>query len=439
MRTIKKGATSQSVYFELMDSTSTTGGRKTGLAFNTAGLTAYYARSQAAAAAIALVTLASAGAAWSSGGFVEVDATNMPGLYRLDLPNAALAAGAETVVITLRGASGMVQASLAIQLVDNLAADVYARLGAPAGPSIAADIATVAGYLDTEVAAIKAKTDNLPSDPADASDIAASFSAVSGTLATIAGYIDTEVAAIKAKTDQFAFTGGRVDASVGAMATNVLTASALAADAVAELADGVWDEAISGHLAAGSTGNALNAAGSAGDPWSTPLPGAYGAGTAGKIIGDRLDAAVSSRMASFTYSAPLDAAATRAAIGLAAANLDVQLGAIAGYIDTEIGGLQSMATAIKAKTDNLPAAPAASSDIPSANANADALLDRASGVEAGWTLRQALRIMLSVLAGKASGLATATAHYRDMADSKDRIVASVDESGNRTAVTRDAS
>lgn len=65
----------------------------------------------------------------------------------------------------------------------------------------AANLATVAGYIDTEVAAIKAKTDNLPSDPADASDIAASFSTVNSTLSTIAGYLDTEVAAIKAKTD----------------------------------------------------------------------------------------------------------------------------------------------------------------------------------------------------------------------------------------------
>lgn len=65
----------------------------------------------------------------------------------------------------------------------------------------AANLATVAGYVDTEVAAIKAKTDNLPSDPADASDIATSFSTVNSTLAAIAGYIDTEVAAIKAKTD----------------------------------------------------------------------------------------------------------------------------------------------------------------------------------------------------------------------------------------------
>jgi hypothetical protein len=63
---------------------------------------------------------------------------------------------------------------------------------------------TLAGYVDIEVAAIKAKTDNLPSDPADASDIATSFGTVNSTLSTIASYVDTEVAAIKAKTDLIA-------------------------------------------------------------------------------------------------------------------------------------------------------------------------------------------------------------------------------------------
>lgn len=70
---------------------------------------------------------------------------------------------------------------------------------------------------------------------------------------------------------------------------------------------------------------------------------------------------------------------------------------------------------------------------------ADALLDRTAGVETSWTVRQALRIILAVLAGKASGLGTTTAVFRDMADSKDRISATVDSSGNRSAVTRDAS
>ena len=54
------------------------------------------------------------------------------------------------------------------------------------------------------------------------------------------------------------------------------------------IADQVWDEVLSGHLTAGSTGYALNAAGSAGDPWSTVLPGAYSAGTAGHIVGTAL-------------------------------------------------------------------------------------------------------------------------------------------------------
>lgn len=95
---------------------------------------------------------------------------------------------------------------------DNLPAD-------PADDSdIDAQLATIAGYLDTEVAAIltdtnelqtdlvdggrldllidaiKAKTDNLPADPADDSDIDAQ-------LATIAGYLDTEIAAILAAVD----------------------------------------------------------------------------------------------------------------------------------------------------------------------------------------------------------------------------------------------
>lgn len=64
---------------------------------------------------------------------------------------------------------------------------------------------------------------------------------------------------------------------------------------VGAIADQVWDEALSGHLGAGTTGTALNAAGSAGDPWSTSLPGAYGAGSAGKIIGDNINATISSR------------------------------------------------------------------------------------------------------------------------------------------------
>jgi hypothetical protein len=65
----------------------------------------------------------------------------------------------------------------------------------------------IASYIDTEVSAIKAKTDNLPTDPADASDIAASFTTVNTKLDTIDDFVDTEIGAIKAKTDQLIFDG----------------------------------------------------------------------------------------------------------------------------------------------------------------------------------------------------------------------------------------
>lgn len=115
-RIIAKGAVDQSIYVEVLDSTSTTGGRKTGLAYNTASLTAYYVRNGGSATSITLATLAAANSAHSDGGFKEVDSTNMPGVYRLDLPDAAVASGADSVVITLRGATGMVQVSAEIQL-----------------------------------------------------------------------------------------------------------------------------------------------------------------------------------------------------------------------------------------------------------------------------------------------------------------------------------
>jgi len=54
----------------------------------------------------------------------------------------------------------------------------------------------------------------------------------------------------------------------------------------ADVAAAVWDEAIAGHLSAGSTGAALNSSGSGADPWDDSLPGAYSAGTAGYIIGN---------------------------------------------------------------------------------------------------------------------------------------------------------
>jgi hypothetical protein len=50
---------------------------------------------------------------------------------------------------------------------------------------------------------------------------------------------------------------GQVDTRTVAMASNVVTAAALATDAREEIADAIWDEAGAGHIATGTTGNYL--------------------------------------------------------------------------------------------------------------------------------------------------------------------------------------
>lgn len=66
-----------------------------------------------------------------------------------------------------------------------------------------------------------------------------------------------------------------------------------------------------------------------------------------------------------------------------------------------------------------------------------ALLTTTDGVETNWTVRDALRVMLSVLAGKVSGAGTGTEVFRSVTDTDNRVTATVDTSGNRTSVTYD--
>jgi hypothetical protein len=104
--TIAPGSASQSIELYL---------GATGLTASTAGLSARYNRTRTASVSIPLVARTIA-QAWTAGGFAEVDATNMPGVYRLDLPDAALAAGADDVTIVVRGASGTNGAVMTVKL-----------------------------------------------------------------------------------------------------------------------------------------------------------------------------------------------------------------------------------------------------------------------------------------------------------------------------------
>ncbi len=201
----------------------------------------------------------------------------------------------------------------------------------------ATDLGTGAGLTSlasaSDQAAIKAKTDNLPSDPADASDIAAAFGTVNSNLSTIAGYIDTEVAAIKTVTDK--------------------------------LDDTLEDQ---GGGTYGFTEAALQEA-----------PTGSGSGATAEEVWEYADRTL-------TANPGLDAAGVRSAVGLDSADLDTQLGAI------------------KAKTDNLPASPAATSDIPAGDIAAiRAKTDQLTFSQAGQVDANVQRINDVEIVGDGSG------------------------------------
>ena len=104
--TIAPGSTSQSIELYL---------GVTGLTASTAGLSAYYNRTRSADVQINLQAR-NITQNWTSGGFAEVNANTMPGVYRLDIPNEALAAGADDVTVVVRGASGTNGAVMSIKL-----------------------------------------------------------------------------------------------------------------------------------------------------------------------------------------------------------------------------------------------------------------------------------------------------------------------------------
>lgn len=68
---------------------------------------------------------------------------------------------------------------------------------------------------------------------------------------------------------------------------------------------------------------------------------------------------------------------------------------------------------------------------------AAALLDLANGIETGITMRAALRAIAAICAGKASGAGTGTETFKGIDSETDRVEVTVDNDGNRTAITLD--
>ncbi len=147
------------------------------------------------------------------------------------------------------------------------------------------------GRLDLLIDAIKAKTDNLPSDPADDSDI-------DTQLAAIAAYLDTEIAAIKTKTDYLP------SATAGA-AGGVFIAGSNAATTVAITGN------ITGNVS-GSVGSVTGAVGSVTGNVGGNVTGSVGS-LAAQAKAD-VNAEVVDALATDTYAEPGSVPAATASI-----------------------------------------------------------------------------------------------------------------------------
>jgi ABC-type phosphate/phosphonate transport system substrate-binding protein len=124
---------------------------------------------------------------------------------------------------------------------------------------------------------------------------------------------------------------------------------------------------------------------------------------------DFLDAAVSSRLATSGYTAPANA------------TIAIIATAVATYLDVAVSSRAAAGDAMtltSAERTNL----------------TNAMLDLAATVD-GRTLREIYRLLAAAEGGKTSGMGTMSGVIRDLADTKDRVQATIDADGNRTAVT----
>ncbi len=133
---ILEGTTSRIIDVFIQDSSSAVGAGLTGLVFNSGSLTAFYYLNDAPTGATAITLVTMTIGTFASSGFIEVDAADMPGVYSLGVPNAALT-GADSVIIYLKGATNMAPVVLEIQLTNYDPYDVV-RMVMTALPNVAA-------------------------------------------------------------------------------------------------------------------------------------------------------------------------------------------------------------------------------------------------------------------------------------------------------------
>jgi hypothetical protein len=324
---LKRGATSNILRVFLQDSAVTTGAGKTGLTNTSTGLiistiadveataTTYTAAGSTIETVTTLGTYAAPTATKCR--FREVDATNFPGVYEIQIADARFAVSNSTQLLISVQATGIAPVYTEYQLVAIDLMDTV-RLGLTALPNVASGSAgaiitsgTGTAQLSTTSGNVTVGTNNDKTGYSLTQAFPTNFSSLAingggavtaGTVSDKTGYSLTQ--AFPANFSSMAITvGGIVSANTTQLAGQTVTAAGGVTfpSSVSSLtAANVWDTNISGYTTAGFAGTYLKGAGSSGDPWSTAIPGSYGVGTAGYIVGTNLNATITSRMATYT-------------------------------------------------------------------------------------------------------------------------------------------
>lgn len=390
---VAPGSTSVLVRIFIQDSSSTTGAGLTGLTSGSSGLVCYRARDDDGNAGATQISLSGGTrGTWSSGGFVEKDATNMPGFYELGIPDAALATGSRTVDILLKGATNMAPCPIEIDLKAEV--NVWAWKGtAVATPATAGvpsvDVVRINNVVTTSVTTINANvgqtqpvnftgTGSSAYVKVDLVDIGGS--ANTGT----AGYVGIDWGQIANKTTTNALT----NTTVGTVTTvtNQLTA--------AQIATGVWQDTTSGDFTVSSSiGKSL---------YTGVAPGA----SAGLFIAGTNAATVVTTSFTTTFTGNLtgSVASVTGAVGSVTGNVG---GNVTGSVGSVVAGVDLAA------------------------AGMDAVV-----VETGINARQSLSLIAAACVGEAAGFPASPVTY-DAADNAGttRISAVNDGLGNRSSVT----
>jgi hypothetical protein len=109
-----QGTSSKLLDVFIQSASSAGGGGLAGLSYSSASLTAYYYQENASSAT-AINLVSSTLGTYTSGGFTQISSSNMPGMYQVGIPNAALSS-ASSVVVMLQGAANMAPLVMEIEL-----------------------------------------------------------------------------------------------------------------------------------------------------------------------------------------------------------------------------------------------------------------------------------------------------------------------------------